>query len=54
MADIIIKVKFRRNNKERYWEVANTSVYWAFDILKKLVEETKENIIQIKIEKVKK
>jgi len=45
VSEIRINVKFKRYCKERYWEVANTSVYSAFDILKDLVEKTRENII---------
>lgn len=51
--EIRINVKFRRNGKERYWEIASTSVYSAFDILKDLVEKTKEDIIEVKITKIK-
>ena len=51
--EIRINVKFRRNGKERYWEVANTSLYSAFDILRELIEKTKEDIIEAKITKIK-
>lgn len=51
--EIRINVKFRRNSKERYWEVANTNIYSAFDILKDLVEKTQEDTIEVKITKIK-
>ena len=47
--------KFRRNNKERYWETRKVGSLYDFKcLLEKMFEETTEQKLEITIIKVKK
>lgn len=47
--DLIIK--YRRNEKERYTTCKPKSSVFAFDIVKKILEETDELELQVKVQK---
>jgi hypothetical protein len=45
------KCKYRRNNKERYWEVKELKGLWEFQsLLEKVFENTTEQRLEIIIE----
>ena len=50
MVELIIK--YRRNNKERYTECKPKTSCFAFDVVHKILENTKEDRLEVLIEKV--